>query len=156
MSKSDVEAANAYLAKNPQLFTDIQRFHQIRLHHPNKDSRAKCEAIHRESELTAKTQMLIEDEWHSRFIKPHLEQIESGSAGDELMYNVAGLKLIINCEDNETVRNYLKAAKLPTAAGRGKRVSYSHAQAIKFARQVVAKSTAKAHSLAASKWLKQE
>jgi hypothetical protein len=72
------------------------------------------------------------------------------------VYGVAGLAKIINVRDNETARNYLRAAELPVATGRGKRISYTHVDAERFAKQVIANPSHNDHSIAAEQWLEQQ
>jgi hypothetical protein len=71
-------------------------------------------------------------------------------------YTVSQLANVVDAIDNETARNYLLAAGLQVAKGRGKRMSYTQTEAEKFARQVVAKPSQKNHSIAAERWLRKQ
>lgn len=58
MAQADVQASQVYAAENWESFTTIQRFHYLRIHHPDKAVRDEFEKIHLKSELTAKMQMM--------------------------------------------------------------------------------------------------
>ena len=79
MSREDVEAGKAYLAKNwPEIFanyTTAQKLRFLMAHSPDEQLRQQLSVAFAQAKTEAMQQMLIESEWHERFIKPHLDAV---------------------------------------------------------------------------------